>query len=89
MDTSVENISNFAEIRALYAILCEDEDTAARIIGDMLPGERITFSTDLDRLCSMARWAAEHPGQTPDGSLARITQVEPLIIDHTDGGPGR
>ncbi|MFJ9129571.1 hypothetical protein ACIRJS_36300 [Streptomyces sp. NPDC102340] len=50
---SAPSISTFAETAALYAVLCEDQAEAQRIVRDMFPGERATFAEQLDTLRSL------------------------------------
>lgn len=46
-------VTAFAETAALYAVLTEDMPEAHRLVNDMLPGERATFSDQLYKLADL------------------------------------
>ncbi len=47
--------TNFQESEALLALTVDDEDTAAEVLADMLPGELNALAEASDRLAEMAR----------------------------------
>ncbi|MFI7499503.1 hypothetical protein ACIBVL_13500 [Streptomyces sp. NPDC049687] len=47
------SVSTFTETAALYAVLCEDDTEARRIVLDMFPAERAKFAEQLDTLRAM------------------------------------
>jgi len=74
------SVKSFQETAALYAVLCEDDTEARRIVGEMFPNERAEFASQLDRLRAMLTDRFGNDIATSSGPRVRVLDDEGRFI---------